>query len=226
MKYVASVILAFIMFFLLTSHNVVKHKKYNYYILDKNSFEFKLITFENMDSISNDSKLIDQKIILQDPDKIYVSIVSWGKALLDNSLDKPPTVWKHMESVYPVDTITQMSLIFYTKKGRDIKNIPFNFISSIGFNYTHFTIHYHNHTSRYNIVYKPSIDGLDQYKILYNNRDSVMSYPIMRGQDLLVELNLKSIDFNRLKKDKLIAHLNIKFSNGRELSVKKSILFH
>lgn len=224
MKTILKTTLGLCFFLLLTSYNIVKHKKYNYYVLDKHSFIINKISFHHKDQHQDNSQLADGNVIFQKPKKLYVSVVSWGKALLDENLDIKPATWKNMDKVFPTDTITGINLQYYIKTRGTVYKIPYKFISSIDFEYSSFTIERKDYTITHDGDYPlPTFEDLAEYMTSYNDRDSIMSYKSMRNQTLLCELDLNNIDYKNLKKNKLVANFIIEFSNGRKLSIEKSI---
>jgi|GEM_PF-1878728 len=218
MKGISRIILGFIIILSLTSYNIVKHKRYNYYILDKRSFTFRVVRFDSITTSPIDTGFQNSNSIANSSKNIFVLINIWGRALLDTNLNKNSYSWKYMDKVFPIDTITRINLQLYCKK----TSIPYKVVYID--NYANYRIY----NNKYGIIYAndffTSIKSFDEFKMLYNNRDSVMSYATMGSEAILLcELDLSNINFEDLNKDKLVANFIIEFSNGRKLAIKQTI---
>lgn len=206
-----------------SSYGIVKHKKYNYYKLDDKSIISHFLILEKMDTVQKKMELKCPKRITPNRKEIFFTIYFSPKALLDTNLIKGSYSWKHMDKVFPIDTITDISLQFSTKKNKTL-NIPYKFVNADNFN--SLSVNHYKEIKSYIISPIILMKNFDEFKSMYNSRDSLISYDKIHSHPIFCELDLININYDDLKSNSLIATFIIKFSNGRELSVKKSILVH
>lgn len=214
------ILLSIFMVLMFSSYGIVKHKKYNYYELNNKNIVSDFLTLEKADTTEKRLELKCEKKIAQSPKELFFSIAFSPKALLDTNLIKDSYSWKHMDEVFPIDTITNINLQFSTKKDNTLK-IPYKFIDTD--NYSSLSVNHYKEIKSYTINPVTLCKNFDEFKSLYNNRDSLISYEYIHRYRVLCELDLNNIDYKNLKKNKLVANFIIEFSNGRKLSIEKSI---
>lgn len=208
------------MVFMFSTYGVVKNKKYNYYELDNKSIVCDFLLLEKMDTIQKTFNFKCERKTTENPKKIFFCLFFSPKILLDTNLIKSSYNWKHLDKVFPIDTISHISLEFSSRKNKSLK-IPYEFVKADNCN--KLSVNHYKEMKSYTINPTRLIEDFNNFTSLYNSRDSLISYENIHRRTILCELDLRKIDYEIFKKNKLIANFIIEFSNGRKLSVEKSI---